>query len=784
MDSASKSKVGPRSDRAQKAVISESRTDGSRLADVAGERPEIVFLTSYPPRECGIATYSSDLVRAIDQKFGGSLRLTVCPLETSGSSHDYPPRIEHVLNTDSEVDYLELANRLDSDPNVSLIVVQHEFGLFSGNERAFMGFLEMVDRPVVMTLHTVLPRPDEGLRKKVRHILKLCAGIVVMTQSSADILYDDYGILETDILVIPHGTHLVPYRDKGALKDKYGLTGKRVLSTFGLLGPGKSIETTLDALPDIVLEYPETMFLILGRTHPELVKRAGEGYRLFLERRATELGLLENVRFVDRFLPLDELLEYLQLTDIYLFTSNDPQQAVSGTFSYALGCGCPIISTPIPHAMEVLENGAGRIFGFGDSEALKSAVLELFHDGATREKMARNGLLTTAASAWENSAIAHARFFAKHAKDPIALGYDMPPVKMDHLRNMTTETGLIQFSKIDRPDIGSGYTVDDNARALIATCRHYALTRDETDLDHIRTYLNFVHRCIRCNGEFYNYVDRDCLFTPQNDNENLEDAYGRAIWSIGYFLSTADALPEDFGYLVERTKDLFGDCLERISAIRSPRAIAFIIKGLFFYSSGSGTVRIDTHLRGMADRLVRSYGDAATDNWHWFEKNLTYANAVLPEALLMAYVRTLDGTYRKIAKRSFDFLLSRTFSDGSIRVISNRDWLDIGDRHDGRFRGGEQPIDVAYTILALKLFHKIFPLGGYGEKMGEAYNWFMGDNPMHGTIYDPCTGGCHDGLEFDNVNLNQGAESTVCYLLARMAFPDTAYEGMEKPVER
>lgn len=734
------------------------------------DRSEIVFLTSYPPRECGIATYSKDLISAFEQKFGESFKLSICPLGTSGETHEYPSEIKHVLNTDETVDYVGIAQWIDSDPSIDLVVVQHEFGLFSGNENAFIDFLELLACPVVMTMHTVLPRPDTTVREKVRRIMKLCKGIIVMTQTSADILYEDYGLTDSDITVIPHGTHLVPYSDKTVLKDKYDLSGKKVLSTFGFLGPGKSIETTLNALPDVVAQHPDVLFLVLGKTHPSLYKEHGEDYRLYLERTAKNLGILDHVRFVNRFLPLDELLEYLQLTDIYLFTSNDPKQAVSGTFSYALSCGCPVISTPIPHAEEVLKNGAGRVFDFGDSEQLKESILELLEKKEVRKTMSMNGLQTSASSAWENSAIAHARFFRKHAKNATVLKYQKPVIKFDHLRNMTTDVGLIQFSKINRPDIESGYTVDDNARALIATCQHYMLTHDETDLKYIRTYFNFIYRCIRCNGQFFNYVDKDCVFAEQNKTENLEDAFGRALWAIGYFLSIAEALPSEFGYMVEKANDLFEDCLEKTVDIRSPRAMGFMIKGLYYYTTGQGAICIDTHLQKMADRLVETYRSEAAEQWDWFEKYLTYANAVLPEALLMAYALTLDGTYGKIARRTFDFLLSKTFSDGSIRVISNQDWLKMSDKFHGRFRGGEQPIDVAYTILALKRFHKIFPSEGYDQKMEQAFNWFMGDNPMHETIYNPCTGGCYDGLEFDNVNLNQGAESTVSYLLARLAF--------------
>lgn len=776
MDSTLRIKTGGRPLKREKANRADAKYFKYGTIDKSDVRPEIVFLTSYPPRECGIATYSRDLIKALDQKMGDSFKISVCPLETTGNLYDYPSEIGTVLNTDSTIDYLALANRIDSDPNIELVVVQHEFGLFSGNEKAFAGFLETLDCPVVMTLHTVLPRPDKQMRDKMRHLLGLCKGVIVMTQTSADILYDDYGLLETAIAVIPHGTHLVLPPCRAALKQKYGLIGKKVLTTFGLLGPNKSIETTLDALPGIIEEYPQTMFLVMGKTHPELVKREGEVYRVSMERKVKDLGLEKNVRFIDRFLPLDELLEYLQLTDIYLFTSKDPQQAVSGTFAYALGCGCPVLSTPIPHAEEVLANGAGRIFGFGDSGQLKKVILELFSNVGAMERMAMNGLRTKAASAWENSAIAHARFFGKHAKSPIRLDYRVPQINMDHIRNMTTDTGLIQFCKIDSPDRGSGYTVDDNARALIATCQHYLQTGDDTDLQYIRTYLNFIHKCIRCNGQFFNYVDSDCGFTDQNDSENLEDAFGRAMWATGFFLSMADRLPVGFDYLTDRAHDIYKDNIRRIDDIHSPRAIAFIIKGLYYYTTFDGAICVNANLRKMADRLVTAYRSAATDSWHWFEKYLTYANAVLPEALLMAYIRTLEGDYRHIAKRSFDFLLSKTFSEGSIRVISNKDWLDIDDRFDGRFRGGEQPIDVAYTILALKAFHRIFPLEGYDLKMEAAFNWFMGDNPMHETIYNPCSGGCYDGLEFDNVNLNQGAESSVCYLLARMALTEDVEE--------
>ncbi|MGB7396059.1 MAG: glycosyltransferase [Pricia sp.] len=734
-------------------------------------------MTSYPPRECGIATYSQDLISALEQKFGNSVDIEIVPLETKSKKYDYPKNIGNALDTSSELQYSMLSNRIATDNDIDLVVVQHEFGFFSNNEGAFIGLLENLDCPVVMVLHTVLPQPDPDMRSKVRGMLERCQGAIVMTQASADILYYDYGLKETDVRVIPHGTHLISHREKASLKEKYGLDGKMVLSTFGLMGPDKSIETTLHALPGIVARYPNIMFLILGKTHPELVEKQGEAYRSALENIVDELELGNNVRFVDRFLPLEELLEYLQLTDIYLFTSKNPDQAVSGTFSYALGCGCPVVSTPIPHAEEVLGDGAGKFFDFGDSAQLEKLVLELLGNRSARKKMAKKGLQKTATSAWENSALAHAKFFVKHAKLPIVLKHRRPPIKMSHLRGMTTDAGIVQFSRYNRPDIESGYTVDDNARALIAVCQHYSLTGDTTDLKLIRIYFGFVQKCIRNNGLFFNYVGSDLRFTEENYKENLEDSFGRAVWAIGYLVSTSSCLPASCERIAEGAHELFGELLVRICEIQSPRAVAFAIKGLYYYTTGQGAEQVNAHLRTMADRLVQAYRSEKTDDWYWYEKYLTYANAAIPEALLMAYVLTLDGKYRTVAQETFRFLISKTFPDGAIRVISNRERLNIGDRSGGKFRGGEQPIDVAYTILALKRFDKIFPGKGYEDKMERAFDWFMGDNPNEEIIYNNCTGGCYDGLEFDNVNLDQGAESTVCYLLARMALIE---DGMDQ----
>jgi len=354
----------------------------------------------------------------------------------------------------------------------------------------------------VVVFHTVLPNPDAQLKLEVKNIVATCQSIVVMTKTSADILMNDYGIAKQKISVIAHGTHLVPHLSEKFLKDKYSLTGRKVLTTFGLLSSGKSIETTLDALPAIIKQCPEVIFLAIGKTHPEVVKNDGEVYRKSLEQKVEDLGIQDHVKFINKYLDLPTLLEYLQLTDIYLFTTNDPNQAVSGTFAYAMSCGCPIISTPIPHAKEVLTEDTGIIFDFRNSEQLAEGVNKLLNDYPLRKSIITNTLQKIVSTSWENSAVAHAMLFQSISGNKIQMQYNLPAINLSHIKAMTTEFGMIQFSKVNQPDIKSGYTLDDNARALVATCMYLRSTGDKTCIEDIKKYLNFIRFCQQFEGDF------------------------------------------------------------------------------------------------------------------------------------------------------------------------------------------------------------------------------------------------------------------------------------------
>lgn len=751
-------------------------TNGVQHSENGNALPEILFITSYPPRECGIATYSQDLLKALNNKFNHSLKLRICALESQTEKHDYTDEIKYFLNTDHPNAFMKLAKSINDNAAIRIVLIQHEFEFFVKDEYDFQQFLDALTKPLVVVFHTVLPRPDELLKIKVQNIAGVAESIIVMTNSSSKILTDDYEVPQEKVTVIPHGTHLVPHIDPQLLKKKYKLSGKTVLTTFGLLSSVKSIETTLEALPAIIKINPDVLFLVIGKTHPSVVKHEGEKYRNMLHAKVAELKLEKHVQFINHFLPLPDLLEYLQLTDIYLFTSKDPNQAVSGTFSYAISCGCPIISTPIPHAREVVQNDAGIIFDFQNSQQLAEAVNTLLKDEQLRKNISSNGLHRMASTAWENAAIAHAMLFEKIEHSPdgrispladgqISLKYNLPAINLDHIKKLTTDFGMIQFSKINQPDISSGYTLDDNARAMIAMCQHFELTIDEADIKYITTYFNFIKHCLQPEGYFLNYVDGQRNFTEQNNSTNLADANGRAIWALGYLISMSALLPKQLAADAEATMQT---ALLNVNKIHSTRAMAFVIKGLYYSNTKNTSAQNTALIKQLADRLVQMYRHEVGKEWQWFESYLTYANSTLPEAMLCAWSATGELVYKDIAKSSFDFLLSKTFTESSIKIISNKGWLHKGKETVPVALGGEQPIDVAYTILALSKFYDVFSHADYLHKMEASFNWFLGNNHLHQVIYNPCTGGCYDGLEETNVNLNQGAESTVSYLMARL----------------
>lgn len=727
--------------------------------------PKMLIVSSYPPVECGIATFTRDLIHAIAKTFGSSLPIEICALERSVlPERTYAKEVSYILNTSKLADYRLMAHVINERDDIGTVCIQHEFGLFDGvYGEALLSFMLALNTPIVAVFHTVLPHPDEKLKRVVDAICDLSEKIIVQNQCSFKILIADYNCPKKMVKVIPHGTHIMLWKDKEYLKNKYNYNQNLILSSFGLLSPNKNIETVLYALPEVVARYPEIRYLVLGKTHPELVKREGERYRESLISISRQLQLENNVIFVNKFLELGELLEYLNLSDIYLFSSKDPNQAVSGTFVYASSAGCPVISTPIPPAIEIIDAGTGILLDeFEQPEAFKRAILHLIDNKEKRIELGKNAFSKMRHSSWENAAIAYGGVFAELNNKAERLIFELPPVNLTHVREMTTDFGILQFSQFCQPDPNSGYTLDDNARALIASVMHYDLYKEELVLKQMQIYLDFIGFVQLDNGSFKNYVDFDRRFTDQNEKVNLEDSNGRALWALGYLLSKTESLPSS---LTQQALKYWDKAFPLLDNFTSPRAIGFVIKGLYYnflFSKDETNVVLTEKL---AERLLHYYNLKSDAKWKWYEDYMTYANSILPEAMMYAFLMTAKTRYNQIAEITFDFLLSHYFMKGKIKVISNNGWFN---KRNKRNFFGEQPIEVAYIIFSLDLFYEFTKKSKYKNQLETAFSWFTGNNHLNQIMYNPANGACYDGLEKYHININQGAESAVCYLMARL----------------
>ncbi|MNF24987.1 Spore coat protein SA [compost metagenome] len=725
---------------------------------------KMLIVSSYPSRACGIATFSNDIVNAINLVFGSTLPVEVCALENTKDHFIYGDEVKYTLLATSLDDYRLVAEKINERKDIGLVCIQHEFGLFGGDYGDYiLPFILALNKPIVTAFHTVLPNPDEKRKKVVHAITDLSDRIIILTKNSRTLLTNYYGCEESKTVLIPHGTHTILWDQKEKLKSKYDLLNRIVMATFGLISENKSIETVLYALPEIVAKHPEVIYLIIGKTHPEVVKNEGEKYRSKLTKIVQELHLENNVIFIDEYLELKELLEYLTVSEIYLFSSKDPNQAVSGTFSYAMSCGCAVISTPIPHAIETLNDGNGILLKeFGNHREFQKAILQLIENKDQRIAMGKNAFSLSHATNWENIAIQYRLLFDQLTNREEDLKFNFPPIKLDHIKKLTTDFGILQFSKFSEPDPESGYTLDDNARALINMVMYNKFSPDESVLKLANIYLTYIEGIQLDNGWFNNYKNFKHELTPQNEEVNLEDANGRALWSLGTVIGYKDSLPENF---VNRAQKCWDKAITRIDDIASPRAIAYSLKGLYSYYSVHPEDSIKKTIERLADKLLHHYHINSDENWCWYEDYMTYANNILPEALMYSYLATGKLKYKKIAITTFDFLLSHYFMKGQLKVISNRGWFK---KENERKFYGEQPIEVATTIIALDLFYEVTKNRKYKDQLKLAFIWFLGNNHLKQIMYNPENGASYDGLEDKSININQGAESTLCFFKARL----------------
>ena len=718
----------------------------------------ILYIATYPPRECGIATFTKDLTTAMDKKFAPFLKSKILAMNnTNGINYE---NINDVLFSISDNDisaYKKAAKRVNEIDSIKLINIQHEFGIFGGEYGNYLlKFLEIVKKPVVISFHTVIPNPNDKLKKIVRKLAKKSSFLVVMTNKGIDILRKDYKI-KKEIFLIHHGTPTVSFDNSIKEKTVMGIADKIVLSTFGLINSGKGYEYVIESLIEVVKKYPNILLLIIGETHPVVRKQEGEKYRNFLEEKVKEYKLEKYVKFYNRYMTLEEIVKFLLATDIYICSNQNPNQIVSGTLAYAIACGRAIISTPYTYAKDMIIPERGLLVKFRDHISYTNALLKILSNPLLREKMEINNYSFSRRMIWPNVAISHYNVFKRVIPDLEKYEMSYPEINFEHIKNLTDDFGIIQFANYAKPDKSSGYTLDDNARALFVCTLYYMLFKDNTKLKLMKIYLNFIKYVLKNENRLYNIVNYERIVDLEQWSD---DAHGRAMMVLGHLIATAN-IPNELRVDAEL---VFDAAKKIVDKIRSPRAVSFILIGLYFYNviNNSEVSRI----KKLADYLSRLYKNCNSEKWHWFENYLTYSNSKLPEALFFCYKTTKDDRYLLIAKESLDFLISLTFKDGIFAPIGQNGWHHKNGHNASH---DQQPVDAASMVQTLSIAYDITKEDRYMKLAIEAFHWFLGKNSLNQEVYNNLTGGCHDGVGENSLNMNQGAESSISYLLARLS---------------
>lgn len=723
----------------------------------------ILYLSTYPPRECGIATFTKDLAEAVQRKYNPALKPRILAINNDITDiFAYDRHVARQMYAGNIEDYTALAQELNETSEVKLVHIQHEFGIFGGNWSDYLiPFFQTIQKPVIITLHTVLPKPDKTLLRVVRFMLQHCQAVIVMNEFARQILIKEYGASEERIAVIPHGIPYVSSPNGRQEKQRIGLENHLVLSTFGLLSPGKGIEYALRALPPVAKRHPNLLYLIIGVTHPIVRKAAGETYRNFLQHEVKRLGLSSHVRFYNKYLTEEEITGLLRSTDIYLSPSIDRNQSSSGTLSYALGCGTPVISTDSLYARSLVTPEMGVLVKPKKPKAITEALMELCRDPQRIAEMGKTAFAQTRHMTWPNVALGHFNLYQKFVR--LEDEQKVPELSLRHLKKLTDDFGIIQFAKHTKPDLHYGYATDDNARALIVTTQALAHLGENSEILALaKRYLKFISRMQRPSGTFANLVNGKRKIMRQQPSE---DAQGRALWALGYLISQ-DTLPHEMRKEAER---MFRKATPAIRELASPRAIAFAILGFFWYTKSKASVRHTRLLRELADKQIASYLQAAGEDWLWFEQALTYSNSKLPESLFYAYLATKKKSYLQVAEKTLDFLIDITFEKGYFAPIGQNGWYL---RSGKRAYFDQQPEDASSMVQTLAVAWRITGKTKYRKLALDTFQWFLGKNHLNQMVYDEVTGGCYDGLGQHTLNLNQGAESTISYLLARLAIEE------------
>lgn len=753
----------------------------------------IAFVGNYLPRQCGIATFTTDLCESIAAAYPETSCMAV-PVNDTEAGYDYPRRVRFELAENDIGSYRRAADFLNIN-NVHMVSLQHEYGIFGGRAGAhILALLRDLRMPVVTTLHTILKKPDPDQRRVLEEVAALSDRLVVMSERGAEFLRDVYRVPADKIDLIPHGIPDVPFVDPSFYKDAFGVEGKTVLLSFGLLSPNKGIENVISALPAVLEKYPNVVYMVLGATHPHVLREDGESYRLWLQSLARQKGVEGNVIFYNRFVGLEELNQFIGAADIYVTPYLEAAQIVSGTLAYTLGAGKAVVSTPYWYAEEMLADERGVLVPFRDPEALAGAVNDLLDHEAKRHSMRKRAYLYGRQMIWSEVAHRYMESFQRARVEHRRLLQsdfavkpmdrrppELPPLNLSHLQQMTDHTGILQHATFSIPNYREGYTTDDNARALLVS----ALLEESGAKNSVELgvrYLAFLWYAFDTQRKcFRNFMDYQHKWLEERGSE---DSQGRSLWALGTVLNRSHAVS-----LHPMAGRLFEQSLLSILDTTSPRTWAFALLGLYEYLQRfEGDRRAHLVQEELAHRLLALYRLNSSETWCWFEPFLTYCNATLAHAILLSGASIGDQEMITVGIVALNWMMELQSSDSTsghfVPIGSSGFYLRGGER--ARF--DQQPVEAQATVSACLEAYRLTGDKAWRDRARNAFEWFLGRNDLNMSLYDPITGGCRDGLHPDRPNENQGAESTLAFLqsllelrIAENTIPSGGYSFDEQP---
>ena len=735
------------------------------------EIQKIAFVGDYLPRKCGIATFTYDLCTSIATQYPGS-DCFVVPINDLPQGYDYPAEVRFEIEEQEVDSYLRAADFLNF-ANTDLVSLQHEYGIFGGPSGSHvLRLMRDLRTPIVTTMHTVLGDPNPDQHRVLKQVADLSARVVVMSERARNFLREIYHVPDAKIDLIAHGIPDMPFVDPNFYKDQFAVEGKYVALTFGLLSPNKGIELMLRAMPAILKEFPNFVYIVLGATHPNLIREQGERYRISLERLAKDLGIKPNVSFSNRFVEIEELIEFIGMADIYITPYLNPAQITSGTLAYSFGCGKAVISTPYWYAEELLAEGRGVLVPFGDSQALGREVCELLRDEPRRHAMRKKAYLLGREMIWSHVAHLYMDCFHRARRSrrdfpykPLAVRtlaeqpIDLPGWRLDHLIRMTDSAGVLQHASSTIPKFDEGYCTDDNARSLLLTVLLEQLGQSSAQVHRLATtyaaFLNYAFDAGR--NRFRNFLGFDRRWLEEVGSD---DSHGRAMWVLGACVGRSKRRDLQFW-----ASQLFDQALPTIMETTSPRAWAFGLIGVCMYLQRFSGARPASQVRDvLTERLIERYDKTESPDWCWFEEILSYDNAKLPHALIASGRSGGNPRALVVGLQALRWVVDQQKSPtGYLRPIGSNGFY----RRDGdRAQFDQQPVDAHATVSACIEAFLATEEPVWHQEARVAFEWFLGGNDLGLDLYDAKTGGCCDGLQEDRVNLNQGAESTLSFLLA------------------